>query len=43
MLEGVVAIRGDRFTVREGGLHGRRVVVVLFAPARTPPGKRPKS
>ena len=29
MLEGMVAIRGNRFTVREGGLHGRRVVVVL--------------
>ncbi len=29
MLEGVVAIRGHRFTAREGGLHGRRVVVIL--------------
>jgi adenosylhomocysteine nucleosidase len=29
LLEGAVAIRGDRFRVREGGLHGRRVVVIL--------------
>jgi adenosylhomocysteine nucleosidase len=29
LLEGAVAIRGDRFGVREGGLHGRRVVVIV--------------
>jgi adenosylhomocysteine nucleosidase len=39
MLEGVVAIRGDRFTVREGGLHGRRVVVVLSGAGQDAAGR----
>jgi adenosylhomocysteine nucleosidase len=34
LLQGVLTIRGSGFTVREGGLHGRRVVVILSGPGR---------
>ena len=40
LLQGVVTIRGSGFTLREGGLHGRRVVVILSGPGgRTPPAQ----
>ena len=35
LLQGVLTIRGSGFTVREGGLHGRRVVVILSGPGRS--------
>ena len=34
VLEGTVTIRGSRFVVREGGLKGRRVVVILAGAGR---------
>jgi adenosylhomocysteine nucleosidase len=34
LLQGVVTIRGKGFAAREGGLHGRRVVVVLAGAGR---------
>lgn len=34
LLSGIVTIRGNGFVVREGGLRGRRVVVILSGPGR---------
>lgn len=34
LLQGMTTIKGDRFTVREGGLGGRRVAMVLAGPGR---------
>ena len=34
LLQGVLTIRGSGFTLREGGLRGRRVVVILSGPGR---------
>jgi adenosylhomocysteine nucleosidase len=34
LLQGVVTIRGSGFIAREGGHHGRRVVVILSGPGR---------
>ena len=34
LLGGVVTIRGNGFVAREGGLHGRRVVIILSGPGR---------
>jgi adenosylhomocysteine nucleosidase len=34
-LRGIVTIRGSGFVAREGGLHGRRVVMLLAGPGRT--------
>ena len=34
LLQGVVTIRGNGFRLREGGLHGRRVVLILSGPGR---------
>ena len=34
LLQGAVTIRGHGFRLREGGLHGRRVVLILSGPGR---------
>ncbi len=34
LLEGAVTIRGNGFRLREGGLHGRRVVLIVSGPGR---------
>jgi adenosylhomocysteine nucleosidase len=34
LLQGVITIRGGGFTIREGGLHGQRVAVILSGPGR---------
>ena len=43
LLQGMVTIRGNGFVVREGGLHGRRVVIILSNAGRQQPHGRPKS
>jgi adenosylhomocysteine nucleosidase len=34
MLQGMVTVRGGGFNIREGGLHGRRIALILAGPGR---------
>ena len=35
LLQGAITVRGNGFTIREGGLHGRRIAIILAGPGRT--------
>ena len=34
LLQGAITVRGDRFAIREGGLRGRRVAIILAGPGQ---------